>query len=115
VPLADWTMSFEDCAYTHHGVFSCWFRGTPEEVPENYIKSSAITFSENVQAPVLIITGRQDCRAPLRQVEAYVDKLKSLNKKVIFETYEGGHAIDGRNHGKDFNQMMIDFALECVQ
>jgi len=58
--------------------------GSPEERPEVYAVSNALSRVENVQTPLLIMHGEADVRAPFRQYELAVKILKEKNK--VFES-----------------------------
>ena len=47
---------------------------------------------ERVQAPLLIIQGRNDSRTPARPVEVYAERLRALGKSVEVDWFETGHA-----------------------
>ena len=91
VAIADWIVSYEDSADTLRGYLVALLGGTPDEKPEQYAASSPITYAENVQAPVLIIQGRNDTRTPARPVEMYEAKLKTLGKSVEVHWFDTGH------------------------
>jgi dipeptidyl aminopeptidase/acylaminoacyl peptidase len=64
VAVADWPMLYEDSAETLRGYCSAIFGGTPADKPEQYAASSPMADVERVQAPLLIIQGRNDSRTP---------------------------------------------------
>ena len=92
VAIADWAIQYEDTAETLRAYQVGLLGGTPSDVPEQYAKSSPITYAERVDAPVLIIQGRHDSRTPARPVELYEEKLKGLGKEIEVVWYETGHA-----------------------
>ncbi len=66
--------------------------GTPEEVPEEYTKRSAIQWAEEINTPLLIFHTVDDIRAPVEDVDKFVSLLNSLGKDVIYiRKVEGGH------------------------
>ncbi len=65
--------------------------GTPEEQPERYKASSALTYVEQVRAPVLILTGRNDHRSPAGPIELYEQKLKEQGKAIEVVWFDAGH------------------------
>ena len=67
------------------------FRGTPETVPKQYIKSSPSTYVKNIQAPILIFHGKNDVRCPPRQMRHFIDVLKKNNKRFTVEWFRSGH------------------------
>ena len=58
--------------------------GSPEEKPEIYAVSNALSRVDQVQTPLLIMHGEADVRAPFRQYELAVKILKEKNK--VFES-----------------------------
>lgn len=92
VAIADWAIQYEDTAETLRAYQTGLLGGTPTEVPEQYAKSSPITYAERIDAPILIIQGRHDSRTPARPVELYEQKLKGLGKEIEVVWYETGHA-----------------------
>jgi dipeptidyl aminopeptidase/acylaminoacyl peptidase len=58
IAVADWAIAHEDTTDTLRGVPAARFGGTPQEQPERYAAASPITYAKNVEAPVLIIQGR---------------------------------------------------------
>ncbi len=91
VAIADWSLLFEDSSDTLKGYCAAMFGGTPAEKPALYAASSPIADVEQVQAPLLIIQGRNDTRTPSRPIEIYVERLRSLGKVVEVEWFEAGH------------------------
>jgi len=81
-PIAGWRGLYEDTSDTMIAWAVALFGGKPGEKPEQYAASSAITYVENVRAPVVIIQGRNDTRTPPRPVEEYAERMKALNKNV---------------------------------
>src|SRR5262249_51850614 len=65
--------------------------GTPEEQSERYKASSALSYVEQVRAPVLIVAGRNDYRSPAGPIELYEQKLKEAGKAIDVVWFEGGH------------------------
>ncbi len=74
-------------ARTGHG-------GLPEERPEIYAKTNTIDRFENITTPLLILHGEEDVRAPFRNYELAVEKLKALGKEFESKSYPGeGHGF----------------------
>lgn len=91
IAIADWRVQYEDSAEMLKGYQAAIFGGTPEEKPEEYARSSPITYVEHVAAPVLIIQGRNDTRTPARPIELYEARLRELGKPVEVEWFDAGH------------------------
>ncbi len=61
--------------------------GSPEERPEVYAVSNALSRIENVQTPILIMHGEADVRAPFRQYELAIKILKEKGKVFEHKSY----------------------------
>lgn len=67
--------------------------GTPEQVPDEYKKRSAVTFADKIGTPLLIVHSKNDASVPFEQAKAFTDKLEEYNKKYKFtirnDSYHG--------------------------
>jgi len=91
VAIADWVQLYSDQNDLLRGVQKALFGGTPQELPKVYEESSPITHVEQVQAPILVIQGRNDTRCPARQIQAFEERLKSLGKQIHVHWFDAGH------------------------
>lgn len=116
VAIADWAIQWEETADTLRGYQEALFGGTPREVPERYAASSPITYAEKVQAPVLIIQGRNDTRTPPRPVVLYEKRMKELGKEITLHWFDTGHAgsFADTEIGIGHQQMMLSFACAVL-
>jgi dipeptidyl aminopeptidase/acylaminoacyl peptidase len=116
IAIADWSVQYEDTADVLRGFQTTLLGGTPQTAPEQYAKSSPITYAERVKAPVLIIQGRNDTRTPARPVELYEAKLKLLGKEIEVEWYETGHAgsFADAELGMRHQERMMRFAYRVL-
>jgi dipeptidyl aminopeptidase/acylaminoacyl peptidase len=98
VAIADWRLMYEDGeALRDYQV--ALFEGTPEEKPELYAEASPVTYVDALQAPLLVIQGRNDARCPARQMEDYVDRARASGKSLEIDWFDAGHghgAVDTR-------------------
>jgi dipeptidyl aminopeptidase/acylaminoacyl peptidase len=92
IAIADWALTYEDSAEALKQYCVAFFGGTPDEKPEQYTRSSPITYAERVRAPVLIVQGRNDTRTPARPIEVYEQKMKALGKQIQVHWFDAGHA-----------------------
>ncbi len=67
--------------------------GTPEERPEIYAKSETLDRMDRITAPVLIMHGEFDVRAPFENFELAVERLDALGKEFDSKTYPEGHGF----------------------
>jgi dipeptidyl aminopeptidase/acylaminoacyl peptidase len=114
IAIADWAMQYEDANDTLKGYVRALFGGTPQEKPAQYAASSPITYAEQVQAPVLIIQGRNDTHTPARPIERYEAKLKQLGKPVEVHWFEAGHFGAGVEQAIQHQELMLRFAYRVL-
>ncbi len=67
--------------------------GTPEERPEIYAKSETLDRMDRITAPVLVMHGELDVRAPFENFELAVQRLEALGKEFESMTYPEGHGF----------------------
>ncbi|MHB8129365.1 MAG: alpha/beta hydrolase family protein [Mobilitalea sp.] len=80
--------------------------GTPEQVPEEYEKRSAVCWPEEINIPLLICHGKTDENVSVEQAETMYDILKEHDKDVELKLYDGGHIVTA-----EINQYLIDWLL----
>jgi dipeptidyl aminopeptidase/acylaminoacyl peptidase len=91
VPVADYLAAYEDEAEPLKAYDRSLFGGSPDEVPERYLRASPITYVEAVQAPVILIAGENDSRCPIRQIDNYLARLDALGRLHDVYRFEAGH------------------------
>jgi dipeptidyl aminopeptidase/acylaminoacyl peptidase len=112
LPVADYVSAFADESPELQEFDASLFGGTPEALPELYRERSPITHAGKVRAPVVIITGRNDTRSPLHQVENYVEALRRRNKTVILDIFEAGHGSYAVEETIRQQALALDFTAE---
>ena len=115
IAIADWTVMYEDESEALRGYQRVLFGGTPEETPEAHAKSSPITYADRIEAPLLVIQGRNDTRCPARQMEGYEERLKSLGKEIAVHWFEAGHGARAQEKRIDHQQRKMRFACEILE
>ena len=114
IAISDWSMMYEYSADTLQGTQVNLLGGTPQEKPEQYGISSAITYAANVKAPVGIIQGRNDTRTPSQPIEVYEQKLKELGKSVDVHWFDAGHLGAGIEQDIQHHEIMLKFAYRVL-
>lgn len=114
IAIADWAIQYEDTAPTLRGYQEAIFGGSPAEKPEQYAKSSPITYAERVRAPVLVIQGRNDTRCPSRPMELYEQRLRQLGKQIEVEWFEAGHGSYDVEQQIQHHELMLRFAMRVL-
>lgn len=107
--VADEALSYEDANDALKAAVAGWFGGAPDQVPDRYRRASPLAYAEQVQAPVIIFQGHNDTRTPPRQMQIYVDKMRSLGKQIEIEWYDAGHGV-GTQEIIAFLEKMLAFA-----
>ena len=83
--------------------------GTPEEVPEEYKKRSAIYWADKINTPLLIAHGTEDKNVLVHHSVDLYDKMKAMGKDVELRIHEG------EDHDKPYNYHMrshLEWLLE---
>lgn len=114
VAIADWKLMYEDQAETLRGYQRGLFGGTPDETPEATRASSPITYTAQIQAPILVIQGRNDTRCPARQMEAYEARLKALGKSIAIHWFDAGHGSRAQEQQIDHQERMMRFVYQVL-
>jgi len=71
-----------------------WFPGPPWEHQEHYMARSPISLVGNVKTPALLITGEQDFRTPIPEIEQYYAALKIHGvETVMVRVPDASHGI----------------------
>lgn len=70
--------------------------GTPEEVPAEYERRSAVRWAGEIQVPILILHGTKDWRVQPRQAEAVAKLLEEHHREHKLIIYPGAtHSLEG--------------------
>src|SRR4051812_22363220 len=91
VPVADYLAAYEDEMEGLRAYDRALFGGSPDEVPDVYVRSSPITYVDAVAAPVLVVAGANDPRCPIRQIDNYLAELEKLDKQHEVYRFDAGH------------------------
>ncbi|MXX79131.1 MAG: S9 family peptidase [Gemmatimonadales bacterium] len=83
--------------------------GTPEERPEIYAKSETLDRMDRITAPVLIMHGELDVRAPFENFELAVERLEALGKEFESKTYPEGHGFRDPSNSIDMYRRLQAF------
>ncbi|HLB28206.1 MAG TPA: prolyl oligopeptidase family serine peptidase, partial [Dehalococcoidales bacterium] len=105
---------YEDLSPALRGYSVALFGGTPQEKPDQYLKSSPISYIENVKAPVLIIQGRNDTRTPAHPVETYQARLEALGRPAELHWFDEGHLGGGVEQDIEHMEIMLRFAYRVL-
>jgi dienelactone hydrolase len=89
--ITDWRRVYSESSDSMRVGVASFFGGTPEEKPEQYVAGSPITSVARVQAPVLVIHGRNDSRTPAAPMEEYAAKMQAAGKQIEVHWYDTGH------------------------
>jgi dipeptidyl aminopeptidase/acylaminoacyl peptidase len=92
-PIADYAMAYEDEPERLRAWDRAHFGGDPRSMPIRYKESSPITYSRQVRAPVLLITGQHDPRCSRRQILAYVQALAAAGTRCDVVEHDQGHGV----------------------
>ncbi len=88
--------------------------GTPQDMPEQYKASSPSSYTEQVDAPILIIQGRNDARCPARQIEVYEEKMRNLGKDIEVSWFDAGHGSLDTEERIAHQELILRFAYRVL-
>lgn len=114
IAIADWAALYQDAADTLKSYQVALFSGTPEQQPELYRAASPITYAEQVRAPVLIIQGRNDTRAPARPIQEYEARMRASGKDIQVHWFNAGHGSFDTEESVDHQERMLRFAYRVL-
>jgi dipeptidyl aminopeptidase/acylaminoacyl peptidase len=84
--------------------------GTPEENSEGYRRGSPLYSAERIQAPLLILHGKDDMLVVPLMSEKMIEQLKIENKSVEAHFYEGEeHGFEKPENKKDVWERIVRF------
>jgi dipeptidyl aminopeptidase/acylaminoacyl peptidase len=84
------------------------FEGFPWQTPENWARSSPMTYIQNVHTPTLILTGEEDRRVPLPQSLQLYRALLGLGVPTELVRYpREGHVVREYRHRWDQMSRML--------
>ncbi len=115
VAIADQTLTWEDSSGLLQGITTASFGGTPSEKPDLYRAASPLTYAEAVQAPLLVIQGKNDTRCPPRQMEVYEAKMRELGKDIQVVWFDAGHGSGDREQVIGWYDRMLAFAKRVIE
>lgn len=91
-------------------VFTELIGGTPQELPAEYAKRSAVCFAKRIRVPVLILHGTQDWRVTLSsaaRVHELLDKYGTENKLIVYPGAD--HSLKGFPADEDMMEWFARF------
>ena len=83
--------------------------GTPEERPEIYAKTETLDRMNRITAPVLVMHGERDVRAPFENFELAVERLETLGVEFESMTYPEGHGFRDPSNSIDMYSRLQTF------
>jgi acetyl esterase/lipase len=114
VPVGDYVRAYQEEAPSLQALDRALMGGTPETRPDEFVRSSPITYVEDVAAPVLLVIGENDSRCPLGQALAYAHRLKELGKPHQVYLYTTGHGSLDTDEDVHQQRIVLDFLHGAV-
>ena len=110
VAIADWVTMYEEENELLKAYDRALFGGPPTDANDQRVPASPITHATRVDAPVLVIQGRNDTRCPAGQLERYEQRMHELGKSIEVVWHDAGHI--GGDVERDIEDMglMLAFA-----
>jgi dienelactone hydrolase len=115
VPVADYLAAYEDEMEGLRAYDRALFGGSPDEVRDRYVRSSPLTYVDQVAAPVLVVAGANDPRCPIRQIDNYLAALTEREKPHEVYRFDAGHGSLVIEETIRQVDAALDFALRHVK
>ncbi len=115
VAIADWVQMYSDQNDLTREFQKALFGGTPTELAEAHKESSPITHAGQIQAPILVIQGRNDTRCPARQMQAFEEKIKSLGKQIYIHWFDAGHWTHAQEQQIENQSLKLRFVQNVLE
>lgn len=98
-PVADSVAAYRTTTGALRALDERLYGGTPDEVPEAYLRSSPIRYAAQVRAPLLVIAATRDVKCPPGQVRSYLAALSAAGVPHESMWLDTGHnGYDGADH-----------------
>ena len=114
VVVADWVGMYYQQAETLRTYLDGLFGGPPEEKQDVYVKSSPITYVENLKAPLLVIQGRNDTRCPAGQYEDYERAARAAGAHIETHWFDAGHGSRETEQQIEHMELSLRFAQRIL-
>jgi dipeptidyl aminopeptidase/acylaminoacyl peptidase len=114
VPVGDYVRAYQEEAPSLQALDRALMGGTPETRPDDFVRSSPITYVDDVAASVLLVIGENDSRCPVGQALAYADRLKELGKPHQVYLYTTGHGSLDTDEDVHQQRIVLDFLHGAV-
>jgi len=114
VPVGDYVRAYDEEAPSLQALDRTLMGGTPQTHREAFVRSSPITYVDDVAAPVLLVIGENDSRCPVGQALAYSDRLKELGKPHEVYLYTTGHGALDTDEDVRQQRVVLDFLSGVV-
>jgi len=77
--------------------YKYWFPGKPWEFTDHYMKRSPISYINQIKTPTMLMTGEQDYRTPIGEIEQFYAALKiNQVETAMVRLQESSHSMDAR-------------------
>jgi dipeptidyl aminopeptidase/acylaminoacyl peptidase len=84
--------------------------GNPKDDAALFKERSAITYLDDLKAPLLIFQGANDTNVPPAEAHLVYDRLKKLGRDVTLVVYpDEGHGFTRRKNLADYYQRTVEF------
>jgi dipeptidyl aminopeptidase/acylaminoacyl peptidase len=114
-PIADFALQYEDARAALRGWTVMLFGGTPAEKAALYRDRSPLAHADAIRAPLLVFAGKNDRRAPPRQIELFEKRLVEAKKDVSVRWFDAGHGSLSAGEQIDEMREAIAFLRRVVR
>lgn len=108
--VVNWETTVEDARQYLGDVLMRKLEGTPEEKPALYKDRSPITYTDDIDVPLLVIQGANDPRVPQSEAEQLVSSLTERDidhEYLLFE--DEGHGVERTENRVEYITRTVEF------
>ncbi|MEA5386451.1 prolyl oligopeptidase family serine peptidase [Haloarculaceae archaeon H-GB11] len=108
--VVNWETTVEDARQYLGDVLMRKLGGTPEDEPALYEERSPITYTDDIDVPLLIVQGANDPRVPQSEAEQLVTSLTERNidhEYLLFE--DEGHGVERTGNRIEYITRTVEF------
>jgi dipeptidyl aminopeptidase/acylaminoacyl peptidase len=108
--VVNWETTVEDARQYLGDVLMRKLEGTPEEKPSLYEERSPITYTDDIEVPLLIVQGANDPRVPQSEAEQLVASLTERDidhEYLLFE--DEGHGVEKTENRVEYITRTVEF------
>lgn len=113
--IADWLVMYEDQPESLRGYIQSLFGASPDDMMDEALKASPITYAEAITAPILLIQAYNDPYTPERQIKDFIQRMHDLRKSIHVEWFDAAQSARTVDQQIEHQAMMLKFVYDQLK